>query len=87
MGIGVSRHDVNRSAGRSAFVGNTSSAPHGARTMMSLSGRPDAANVLPLPAGEDPTDETRSTLLLAGDGAGPPLDRREAGGGWGPLRL
>lgn len=66
MGIGVSRHDVNRSAGMSAFIGSTSSAPHGARTIISFKGRPDAENVLPLPMGDD----TKEGIRLTGEGAG-----------------
>lgn len=73
---------MNKSAGRSAFIGNTSLAPQGASTIKSFCDRPEPENVPLLPTGDDATDAGRP-VLLAGEGAELPL-KREAGGNGGP---
>lgn len=70
---------MNKSAGRSAFIGKTSSAPHGANTKMSLVAGdrppapvpvPETENFPPLPTGEDAMEGGRPPpALLDGDGA------------------
>lgn len=77
------KHDVNKSAGRSAFVGSRSLGPHASSTIKSLPGGSEPENIPPpaLPTEDDVIDVVGRPTLLDEDGAALPVNDEGAPAG------